>query len=569
MRHALKVAVGPLITTFAFATSALGAQTGARAMFIVDASASMSQPLGSMTKLEAVRDAVSTVETMWDPTIEVGLMVFGHRRRVDCTDIETLISPVSLVTGAAPLSQALKGINPQGLTPISEAVMQAAVTLGYTNRPAAIVLICDGIDTCGGNPREAVLELLRKAADLRIHLVAVEMRADEIEVLKPLATETRGRIYPVTTRDELIEALCEIAIEPFGFAQNQAAVDQPKSAPATPSSGSGAAGVLELNTMSAIDGWPLTAVYFIRRKNDFADELSVKPGAGPRFYLEPGKYTVEAKWGPAKAQSEIEVASGETVKHTFVLAAGTLKLTAKLSEDSSTVRAVFHIYQTPEREGDRMNLLTTSRTGNVQLPAGEYLIEAEWGGVPAELERVEVFADEIVEKTIFIPAGVLKIEARMAPDGEIIRPSYSIVPQKREGESPSQSVASGAMSPAGFRLPAGQYTVTAEWGNVTATMDVEVRAGQITEKKLNMNAGIIQLKTTSALNRGQRVTFSIEEQDATGSDTQRRVVARGSQREFRLPAGKYVVVASSGSVEGEHFIEVQAGKRHDVTIALE
>ncbi len=563
MIHALLVATCIFIATFAFAPSAPCAQKSARAIFIVDASASMSQPLATVTKLEAVRGAIATIESIWDPTSEVGLMAYGHRRRVDCQDIEVLVPPGQLAAGAASLSKALKNIQPQGLTPATEAVRRAAAALDYTNHPAVIVLICDGIDTCGGNPREAAVELLRKAVDLKVHLVALDMRPDEIEALKPLADETRGRIYPAATPEELAAALREIALDPFGSEP----VRMTEAAQETSTVG-GPTGVLELRTFSDVGGWPVSAVYFIRKKDAPGSE-TVKTGAGPRFYLEPGRYLVEAKWGPATAQTEVEVSPGTTTRHTLVMAAGKLNLTAKLSEDGEPVRALFHIYQVPEREGDRGNLLTTSRTGNLQLPAGEYLIEAEWGGVPAESTRVEVIPDENVEKTILIKAGVLKIEARMALDGEIVRPYYVIWPRSKPNESLSKPVASGAMNPAGFRLPAGQYTVTAEWGDATASIDVEVRAAETTEAKLNMNAGIVELRTASPRSPGERITFSIEKPTVNGTDRAREVIARGSQREFRLTAGEYVVVATSRKAEGELTIEVKAGERHQFSVPME
>ena len=74
-----------LIITAVFATES------PRAVIIFDASGSMWGQIDGKPKIEIARDALKNVVNEWNPKVELGLTVYGHRKKGDCNDIEALI----------------------------------------------------------------------------------------------------------------------------------------------------------------------------------------------------------------------------------------------------------------------------------------------------------------------------------------------------------------------------------------------------------------------------------------------------------------------------------------------
>lgn len=63
-------------------------------IIVLDASGSMWQKIGGKTKIEIAREVINGIIKGWDPNSHLGLTVYGHRKKGDCKDIQSLI-PVS------------------------------------------------------------------------------------------------------------------------------------------------------------------------------------------------------------------------------------------------------------------------------------------------------------------------------------------------------------------------------------------------------------------------------------------------------------------------------------------
>jgi Ca-activated chloride channel family protein len=145
MRHLLLAALA-----LVFSFSPLRAQQSPSTILILDASGSMWGTVDGQTKISAARKAVGTILAKWKPADKLGLMVYGHRSKSDCNDIELMI-PVGPVD-AAQINAAVKSLNPKGKTPITDSLRQAAAALGAEKNPATVILVSDGIETCKGDP---------------------------------------------------------------------------------------------------------------------------------------------------------------------------------------------------------------------------------------------------------------------------------------------------------------------------------------------------------------------------------------------------------------------------------
>ncbi len=198
----------PLLSSAAWAqTSPTAAAPGGagRAMIVLDGSGSMWAPVGGRARIEVAREALGELLKGWDPKVEVGLMAYGHRRKNDCADIEVL-APAGPVD-AAKLTGIAARITPQGMTPLSAAVKQAAESLRYTERRAIVILISDGIETCKADPCALGAELKKLGIDFRAHVIGFAVQRQDEGGLRCLASATGGKYFSASDAAQLRDAL--------------------------------------------------------------------------------------------------------------------------------------------------------------------------------------------------------------------------------------------------------------------------------------------------------------------------------------------------------------------------
>jgi Ca-activated chloride channel family protein len=163
------------------------AEVNPRIMLVLDASGSMWGKLEGKTKIEIARDVIADFLDKLDPNVEIGLVVYGHRRKSDCKDIETLI-PIAKGTGTKIIAT-VNNINPKGKTPLSHAVKHAAQELKHTEMRATVVLVSDGVETCDANPCEVGKELAMSGVDFTAHVIGFDVKGEDQEGLKCVAQE--------------------------------------------------------------------------------------------------------------------------------------------------------------------------------------------------------------------------------------------------------------------------------------------------------------------------------------------------------------------------------------------
>ena len=88
MRLALML---PLMLAFAAAP----AQSAEKTIVVLDASGSMWGQIDGKTKIEIARETLASVLTSVPATTELGLMVYGHREKGSCADIELAVPPMA------------------------------------------------------------------------------------------------------------------------------------------------------------------------------------------------------------------------------------------------------------------------------------------------------------------------------------------------------------------------------------------------------------------------------------------------------------------------------------------
>lgn len=208
----------------AFGIGAPVAQVGdcsVDAMLVFDGSASMGEislETGPDTRIVEARRALRRAMPGIAPFRRVGLLIYGPGPGGACENLDLRFGPIE--QSAGPVIDAVETLRPDGLTPLTDAVRQAAEALDYRSRASVVVLVTDGNETCGGRPCEMAQALSATARDLTVHVIGFRAVVDffawnnpeqdpqsSITVARCLADETGGLFVTTQTVDELVAAL--------------------------------------------------------------------------------------------------------------------------------------------------------------------------------------------------------------------------------------------------------------------------------------------------------------------------------------------------------------------------
>lgn len=177
-------------------------------LLILDASGSMK----AGGKMSDAKTAIRRYMSQKLPAnFKTGLMVYGHQgnnsesgKQESCTGIELLAPLGEFKTENS--NQILERFEPTGWTPIGASLEKAQeVFKGLENADNAVVLVSDGIETCGGNPVETARRLHESGLKLRIDVVGFGVGSADAARLKEISDAGGGEYINVNTGKELLD----------------------------------------------------------------------------------------------------------------------------------------------------------------------------------------------------------------------------------------------------------------------------------------------------------------------------------------------------------------------------
>lgn len=179
-------------------------------LIIVDSSRSMLQLTSDgKEKLRAAKMAVSKLIDKLPTDTNVGLMVFGHREKDKCDDIE-LVLPIAALNKTA-IEKKLEFLKPTGVTPLTTSLDKAAQHLEKLRGKSTILLLTDGKETCGGDPVEVVSNMSNKyGIILIVDVVGLNVTSMESRQLESIAKAGGGNYYSANTSYELVSAITDV-----------------------------------------------------------------------------------------------------------------------------------------------------------------------------------------------------------------------------------------------------------------------------------------------------------------------------------------------------------------------
>ncbi len=187
-------------------------------MIILDASYSMSEPIDSSgeDKMVAAKRSVLDVLRNVAPSTRVGLRIYGNTaNQFTACRATSLLVPLG-ENNRNLIASKMIGIRPTGATPISYTVLRSLhEDFGAVSGPQSIILISDGIETCGEDPCDVAVKMQQMGINIKINVVGLGLQDyAATKQLRCVALATKGKFYTANTAAELAHSLTQaMAVE--------------------------------------------------------------------------------------------------------------------------------------------------------------------------------------------------------------------------------------------------------------------------------------------------------------------------------------------------------------------
>jgi len=184
---------------------------------VVDASRSMWGRMDGEPKMAVAKGILQDVSYWFPEDLDLALRAYGSTSPSDSNDCadSALLVPFA-DENREPIRQAIAGLRPLGQTPIAYALNQAARDFGSRQDDRALVLVTDGIESCGGDPVQAARELREQG--IKVHLIGFGMASaadEDTASLQAVADASGGRYVTAGSAAALKEAFEQTVATPF------------------------------------------------------------------------------------------------------------------------------------------------------------------------------------------------------------------------------------------------------------------------------------------------------------------------------------------------------------------
>ena len=431
-------------------------------VLVLDASGSMWGQIAGENKIVIARRAVRGVVGRLDTGIALGLVAYGHRRDGDCADIEVIAEPARGAGGQ--VADAVDALNPKGKTPLTAAVERAIALLG--DGGGTVVLISDGLETCGGDPCAVVRAARGGGADFLLHVVGFDLGDADASALECAAQEGGGLYFDARDAAGLAAALERAVVE----------------APAAE------AGRLFVKVVA--DGALADAVVEVRPAGGgdvlAAGRTYTGEATNPRSLPVPaGRYDVHVR--PLKISGSGMVLAGVVVPEegTVVKLAdfSSGELAVLVQRNGALSDATVNVYAGGARvAGGRSYVSASSNPRVFRLPAGDYRVEigsVEISGKPTATLAATVLAGERSEVGHGFASGTLVVGAWLGD--ERVDATVAVYDAAAGRVASGRTYTGESSNPKTFVVPPGSYRLVVKplkpAGLDTQERRVDVEAG--------------------------------------------------------------------------------------------
>lgn len=571
--------------TFLVLTS-LNATAAEKVVLVLDSSGSMAGQIDGVTKLDIAREAVASILETLPAGTQLGLIAYGHRRKGDCGDIQTL-SEVAKPDKRRIMS-AVGGLRAVGKTPLGQSVRTAAEQLKYTEDKATVILVSDGKENCGVDPCQLGAALNKNGIDFKTHVIGFDIRSGDDAGLRCLAKATGGIYVAAEDASSLKQALTETV------RKAAAPAPQPEK-PKTPAGlkvrvfvkqggpeWSGDIGVDLFGPPQGLDGKREKVANAWRQKSGYIFK-GVKPGKYLMSVVLPDHRHITFS-------REIVVPENGAEVQDVILDIGQVRFDYALSEEGEPLswEAGWDVLEPDvDFQGNRKKLVNfwRKKSGDVfWLPAGTWLIS----GVLADArymtvsKTIQVAPGGAERHSFNFDGGLVRFDAQLSAESESFKGDlgWTILgePEGLDGKRPQIANFWRKKSGSIFVLPSGEWTLIGELADhrqVKLRETVKVSPGSEKLHVFNFKAGTIRFDVTV---EGQPSNDDIGLEVLSGtpdlSGNREQVASFWRKRSGHiaiLPEGAYLlkgVLADTRNVSGTTTFSVAPGEEKAVALDL-
>ena len=421
-------------------------------------------------KIVIAREVLADITAKTPSGMDLGLVAYGHRREGDCADIETIAAIGALAQPE--LIQKVNAINPKGKTPITASIEQALAAAKANPDPTTIVLLSDGLETCGGDPCSSVKKAKQSGANFLLHVIGFDLAKEDTAALECAAQAGGGMYFDAKNAAELSGALEQaVAVE-------KAEEPLPDSAVSILARANG-----ELADASV-------AVFDASGERITAGRTFFSDATNPRSLPVPaGTYriTVEQLRTQQKVKQVFEnvvVAKGETVERTADFTTGKVRiLTTRNGALSDTVLSI-RATDGGTIAGSRTYRREQTNPRELEVSPGTYDVYAESVEIQDKPEHVwkgvEIAPGKATDLEFDFPSGELRVGA--VRGGALWDATVTVVAIGSDRRRVAgRTYAAAKTNPKTFQLTPGQYEVTVRGlkieGNPQKVFTVEIKQG--------------------------------------------------------------------------------------------
>ena len=176
---------------------------------VLDGSNSMWGQVDGKAKIETALGTLYQSVDSFPENSKAGLIAYGHREEKNCQDIQTLL-PLSSLSKQS-FIKSTENFTPKGKTPIAESLVYTASQFKNNDANNNVVLISDGIETCGGDPCTTIKKLREEdGLNIDVHVIGFDVDKAAEEQLKCIADAGNGKYITASSNQGLEDAFTEV-----------------------------------------------------------------------------------------------------------------------------------------------------------------------------------------------------------------------------------------------------------------------------------------------------------------------------------------------------------------------
>jgi hypothetical protein len=176
-------------------------------LVILDISGSMNEPMDASTKMEIAKRIVSRYVDALPSSMKMAFVIYG---KADCgEDSIELVAPMGRLNKSA-LKARIAALAPRGSTPIANTLNRTGEFFkGFEKDNNNLILISDGMESCGGDPVKSILDLKESEANPEVTVIGLGVNQATRQQLARIAASSDGVYEDVKSEKDFINAFAQ------------------------------------------------------------------------------------------------------------------------------------------------------------------------------------------------------------------------------------------------------------------------------------------------------------------------------------------------------------------------